>query len=158
MTLRLEVNIKTMPAVGLLGSTLALMLMFSAVPADAEEFGIAENSLNDYRAVRYESIYTKVPTSGKLVSIRLDGGKTYYICRENGGYVIYNLEFRPMAGFKEKLRQELRETGRNWNKGHPEDLLFTKELGDSELRRKLSKYLEAVWVRNEIIVPDSQKK
>jgi hypothetical protein len=153
----LEVDVKAMPLDGLLRSTLALMMLLSAVPARAEEFGVAENSLNDYRAIRYENIYTKVPTTGKLVSIRIDGGKTYYICRENGSYVIYNLEFRPMAGFKEKLRQELRETGRNWNKAYPEDLLYTKELGESEIRRKLSKYLEAVWVRNEIIVPDPPK-
>ncbi len=135
----------------------ALILLCTAVPAFAEEFGIAENSLNDYRAIRYENLYTKVPTTGKIVSIRIDGGKTYYICREKTGLVIYNLEFRPMAGFKEKIRQELRDTGRQWNRANPDDLLYTKELGDSELRRKLSKYTEAVWVRNEIVVPETSK-
>jgi hypothetical protein len=136
---------------------LALVLLFTAVPAYAGEFGIAENSLNDYRSVRYENVYTKVPTTGKLVSIKIDGGKTYYICREKSGYVIYHLEFRPMAGFREKIRQELKDTGRTWNRAHPDDLLYTKELGDSDLRRKLSKYTEAVWVRNEIVVPEPQK-
>jgi hypothetical protein len=137
---------------------LTIILLLVAIPAHAEEFGIAENTLNDYRSVRYENIYTKVPTTGKLVSIKIDSGKTYYICREKSGYVIYNLEFRPMAGFKEKIHQELKESGRNWNRARPDDLLFTKELGDSELRRKISKYTEAVWVRNEIIVPEPQKQ
>ncbi len=50
-----------------------------------------------------------------------------------------------MAGFREKIREELKDTGRNWNRAHPDDLLYTKELGDSDLRRKLSKYTEAVW-------------
>ncbi len=44
---------------------IVFVLLFTAFPAYAGEFGIAENSLNDYRSVRYESVYTKVPTTGK---------------------------------------------------------------------------------------------
>jgi len=66
------------------------------------DFGLAENSLSVFRAIKYENTYTKVPTTGKLVSIKMtDSGKTYYICREKSGYVIYSLEIRPIPSLKE---------------------------------------------------------
>jgi len=122
------------------------------------DFGIAENSLGDFRAIKYENRYTKVPTTGKLVSIKMtDTGKTYYICREKSGYVIYNLEIRPIPSLKEKIQQELKDTGQKWDGMHPDDLLLTKEKLDYDLRKKIYKYSEAVWVRNEIIVDEPRK-
>jgi hypothetical protein len=134
-----------------------LCVAFLAAPAfsSADNFGLAENALGEFRATRYENVYTKVPTSGKLVSIKItDGGKIYYICREKAGYVIYNLEIRPVPGCKDKIEQELRDAGKKWDHVHPDDLLFTKERYDDDLKRKLNKYTEAVWVRNEIIVKE----
>ncbi len=127
------------------------------------EFGLAENSLSEFRAIKYENIYTKVPTSGKLVSIKItDNGRIYYICRETAGYVVYHLEVRPIDGFKEKIEKELKEKGRQWNLVHPDELLFTKERYNYDLKKILHKYSEAVWVRNEIVIqeppPDQAKQ
>ena len=117
------------------------------------EFGLAENLLSEFRAIKYENIYTKVPTSGKLVSIKIaDNGRIYYICREATGYVIYHLEIRPIDGFKEKIEKELRDKGRQWNLVHPDELLFTKERYNYDVKKTLQKYSEAVWVRNEIVI------
>jgi hypothetical protein len=119
------------------------------------EFGLGENSLSEFRAIKYENIYTKVPTTGKLVSIKIaDNGRTYYICREAAGYVIYHMEVRPIDGYKEKIEKELREKGRQWNLVHPDELLFTRERYNYDLKKTLHKYSEAVWVRNEIVVQD----
>lgn len=139
---------------------LVLMVMGSfAVPSPSSaEFGLAENSLSEYGAIRFESVYTKVPTTGKLVSIRItDKGTIYYICREKSGIVIYHLEIRPMEKFKEKIEAEIKEVKRNWNKIHPDELLFTKERHDREIKRKINKYSEAVWIRNEIVLPRPPK-
>ncbi|HMK36309.1 MAG TPA: hypothetical protein VK463_14640 [Desulfomonilaceae bacterium] len=133
-------------------------LLFGAESAGSADFGLAENALGELRGTRYENVYTKVPTSGKLISIKItDSGKIYYICREKTGYAIYHLEVRPIAGFKEKIEQELKDTGRQWDRMHPDELLFTKERYDHELKKRLLKYSEAVWVRNEIIVEEPPK-
>jgi hypothetical protein len=132
--------------------------LFAAVPARSADFGLAENALGEFSGTRYENVYTRVPTTGKLVSIKItDNGRVYYICREKTGYAIYHLEFRPIPGYKEKLEQELKDAGRKWDRTHPDELLFTKERYDTELRKKLSKYSEAVWVRNEIVVDQQQQ-
>ncbi|MGB6067352.1 MAG: hypothetical protein WBG50_21305 [Desulfomonilaceae bacterium] len=130
----------------------------------AMDFGLAENSLSEFRAIRYENTYTKIPTTGKLVSIKIaDSGRIYYICREKSGYVIYNLEIRPIPDFKEKIEQELKDTGKKWDHAHLDELLLTKDKLDRDLKKKMNKYSEAVWVRNEIVVepprkPESQGK
>ncbi|MEW6139061.1 MAG: hypothetical protein AB1733_12570 [Thermodesulfobacteriota bacterium] len=119
----------------------------------AGEFGLAENALGEYRAIRYENVYTKVPTSGKLVSIRItDNGTMYYICREENGFAVYHLEIRPIKGYEDKLRKELKDKSRRWDTSNPDELLLTKERLDLELRRRIHSYCEAVWVRNEILV------
>ncbi|HTY24143.1 MAG TPA: hypothetical protein VMC85_13505 [Desulfomonilaceae bacterium] len=124
----------------------------------AADFGRSESALSDFKAVRYESIYTKVPTSGKLVSIKItDSGKIYYICREKSGYVIYNLEVRPTEGIQERIQQELKKQARNWAHIKPDELVFTKEIFEREIKRQLSKDSEAVWVRNEIIIEEPAK-
>jgi hypothetical protein len=118
-------------------------------------FGLQENALGDFKGVRYENIYTKVPTSGKLVAIKItDSGKIYYICKEKSGYVIYNLEIRLPEGLQEKIQQELKKKTRNWANVNPDELVFTKEIFERELKRQLSKDSEAVWVRNEIIIEE----
>jgi hypothetical protein len=141
--------------------TISLLLavsLFAGVPARSADFGLAENALGEFGGTRYENVYTRVPTTGKLVSIKItDNGRVYYICREKTGYAIYHLEFRPLPGYKEKLEQELKDAGRKWDRTHPDELLFTKERYDTELRKKLSKYSEAVWVRNEIVVDQQQQ-
>jgi hypothetical protein len=132
--------------------------LLGAERGHATDFGLAENALGEFRSTRFENVYTKVPTTGKLVSIKItDAGKIYYICREKTGIVIYNLEIRPIPGYREKIEQELKDTGRKWDRMHPDELLFTKERYDSELRKKLNKYSEAVWVRNEIVIEEPQR-
>ncbi|GEM_PF-522359 len=122
-------------------------------------FGLAENSLRDVRSVRFENVYTQVPTSGKLVSLKItDNGKTYFICQEKTGYVVYHLEFRPIEEFKGKLEAELKELGRDWDRMQPEELLFTKERHTAEVRKRIHQYSEAVWVRDEIIVGQLPKQ
>lgn len=136
----------------------ALFLLLIAAQLTAEEFGLAENALSEFGAIRYENIYTKVPTSGKLVSLRItDNGRIYYICREETGYVVYHLKIRPMKGFEEKFRKELKEKGRQWDSLYPEELLLTRKRSSVDLGRKLHKYCEAIWVRNEILVQPPAK-
>lgn len=143
----------------IIGFLVLAVMGYCAVPCPAaSDFGLAENSLSEFGAIRFENVYTKVPTTGKLVSLRItDNGTIYYICREKNGYAIYHLEIRPMEKFKEKIEAEIQETKRNWNKVHPDELLFTKERLDRDLKRKINKYSEAVWVRNEIILPQLPK-
>ncbi len=132
---------------------------FSVCAQAAADFGLAENSLGGFRAIRYENVYTKVPTSGKLVSIKItDSGRIYYICREKSGYAIYHLETRLMEGYREKIEQEVKEKSRQWDKVHPDELLFTKRRYERELNQRLNKYKEAVWIRNEIIVEEPSHK
>jgi len=117
------------------------------------DFGLAENALSEYGAVRFENIYTKVPTTGKLVSIKIaDNGKIFYICKEKAGYVIYHLEIRPIERFRDKIEQEVKEQSKQWDKIYPDELLFTRERYHSELMKRIKKYSEAVWVRNEIVI------
>jgi hypothetical protein len=139
----------------------SLVIVVATAQADATGrtgFGPQENALSEFKGVRYENIYTKVPTSGKLVAIKItDGGKIYYICKEKSGYVIYNLEIRPPEGFQEKIQQEFKKKTRNWAHINPDELVFTKEIFERELKRQLSKDSEAVWVRNEIIIVEPGK-
>lgn len=135
-----------------------LVLGLAVALAQAMDFGLAENSLSVFRAIKYENMYTKVPTTGKLASIKMtDSGKTYYICREKSGYVIYSLEIRPIPGLKEKMEQELKDTGKKWDGRHPDDLLLTKEKIDYDQKRIIYKYSEAVWIRNEIVIEEPRK-
>ncbi|MFH1112590.1 MAG: hypothetical protein V1792_01590 [Pseudomonadota bacterium] len=134
-------------------------LLLPAVPARAGDFGLAESVLGEYGAIRYENTYTKVPTSGKLVSIKIsDKGTVHYICREKSGYVIYHLEIRPMKDYAEKVEQEIKDKSRNWSGRHPDDLLLTKERVTKEIERNYKKYHEAVWVRNEIVEPQPRRE
>jgi len=141
-------------------AALAVVLMaVSSTASLAGEFGMVENPLSEYRAVKYESMYTKVPTTGKLVSVKItDTGKIFYICREKTGFVIYNLEIRPIEGFKDKIEKELKEKSEKWELMLPDELLFTKDRYDRELKRRLKKYCEVVWVRNEILIEEPQKR
>lgn len=135
-----------------------VIICFLAADCSAADFGVPENALNEFRSIKYENIYTKVPTSGKLVSIRItDGGKTFFVCKEKSGYAIYNLEVRPIAGLKEKMEQEVKDYIKKWDNLLPDELLLTKERNDAELNKKLQKYCEAVWVRNEIIIEEPQQ-
>ncbi len=119
----------------------------------ATDFGPAENALGACRSIRYESVYTKVPTTGKLVSIKItDSGKVYYICREKTGYVIYNLEIRPSEVVQERIQQELKKKARNWSHMNPDELVVTKEILERELKKQFAREIEAVWVRNEIVI------
>ncbi len=137
------------------GIIISLLAMISChTSANAGEFGLAENILSEYGAVRFENHYTRVPTTGKLVSIKItDGGKIFYICSERNGYAIYNLEIRPLEGFKDKIEQDLKNKPQKLEKINPDELLLTKERLEYEARKRLNKYSEAVWIRNEIVVP-----
>ncbi len=127
-------------------------------PTSAQGFGLAENSLDRFPAVRYENSYTVVPTTGKLVSIKItDQGTTYYICKEKTGYVIYHLDIRSAPDFKSKIREEMKRLEARWERRSPQELLFTKERYEAELERLKNKYSEAVWVRNEIVIGPPKK-
>jgi hypothetical protein len=124
-------------------------------PSSAGDFGLAENALGEYKAVRYENIYTRVPTTGKLVSLKVaDSGRVYYICKEKSGFVIYHLEIRPIEGFREKIEQDLKDKTKKWDKVHPDELLVTRDRVDQDLKKRMNKYSEAVWVRNEIVIDE----
>ncbi|MCL5126147.1 MAG: hypothetical protein M1511_16935 [Deltaproteobacteria bacterium] len=139
------------------GIVTSVLLIVSYQSVNAGEFGLAENVLSEYGAVKFENHYTKVPTTGKLVSIKItDGGKIFYICREKNGYAIYNLEVRPLEGFKDKIEQDLKNKPQKLEKITPDELLLTKDRLDYEIKRRLNKYSEAVWIRNEIVVPGSR--
>lgn len=142
-------------------ATLTLLCLISMSPlvqAAGTDFRPAENALDEFRSVRYENVYTKVPTTGKLVSIRItDNGTVYYICREKSGFAIYNLEIRPTPNARERIQQELKDKTRNWNKNNPDELLFTKDQYDREWKRHMRKYSDAVWIRNEIVIPEAPR-
>jgi len=142
-----------------MGAVVLLLIgAFGAGMVLSSPFGLAENSLRDVKAVRFENIYTQVPTSGKLVSLKItDAGKTYYICQEKSGYVVYHLEIRPIEELKPKLEEELKEFGQKWDAHQPDELLFTKERYSSELRKRIHRYSEAVWVREEVVVGQSPR-
>jgi hypothetical protein len=119
----------------------------------ATDFGPAENALGACRSIRYESVYTKVPTTGKLVSIKItDNGKVYYICKEKTGFVIYNLEIRPSEAVQEKIQQELKKKARSGSAMNPDELVVTKEILERESKKQLAREFEAVWIRNEIVI------
>ena len=135
-----------------------LILGMAAGLVWAMDFGLAENSLSEFRAIKYENTYTKIPTTGKLVSVKVtDSGTIYYICREKSGYVIYHLDMRPIPDFKDKIKQELKDAGKKWDHAHLDELLLTKEKLDRDLKKAMNKYSEAVWVRNEIVVEPPRK-
>lgn len=141
------------------GTVIFGLLAIASTSGFAGEFGIAGNPLSEYAAVKYESIYTRVPTTGKLVSVKMtDSGKIFYICREKTGFVIYNLEIRPIEGFKDKIEKDLKDKGEKWELMLPDELLFTKDRYDRELKRRLKKYCEIVWVRNEIRIDEPPKR
>jgi hypothetical protein len=128
-------------------------------PLQASDFGLAGNALEEFKAIRYENVYTKVPTTGKLVSVKIaDSGRVYYICKEKASFVIYHLEIRPMEGFKEKIEHDLKDKSKKWEKVHPDELLFTRERFEHELKKRFNKYSEAVWVRNEIVINEPAQR
>jgi hypothetical protein len=142
--------------------TLAVLLLIAGLGlclAQGNPFGLAENSLRDVRSIRFENVYTQVPTSGKLVSVKItDNGKTYYICQEKTGYVIYHLEIRLVEELKGKMEEELKEMSRKWDRIQPDELLFTKERHTAEVRKRIHRYSDAVWVREEVIVGQLPKQ
>ncbi|MFH0824217.1 MAG: hypothetical protein V2B18_15805 [Pseudomonadota bacterium] len=134
-------------------TVLSLALAAAWSPAHATDFGLAENSLDGLRSIQYENVYTRVPTTGKLVSIKItDNGRIYYICREESGIAIYHLEVRPTREVAEKIEQDFKELSRKWDKLYNDELLLTRDRHKLELRKRLRKYSDAVWVRNEIVV------
>jgi|WetSurMetagenome_2_1015567.scaffolds.fasta_scaffold1285874_1 hypothetical protein len=146
-----------MKALGTVGLAILVTLLVLRT-AGGSDFRPAESALGEYRSLRYENVYTTVPTTGKLVSIKItDNGTIYYICREKSGYAIYHLEYRPVENFRDKMQQELKEKSRNWEKTNPDELLFTKDACDREAKRQMNKYMDAVWVRNEIVVPEPRE-
>lgn len=142
-----------------LGLAAGLVLCFSGVlAAQGPQFGPATDALHLFKAIRHESIATRVPSPGKLVSIKItDSGRTYYICKEESGYAIYHLEVRLVEGAKAKIEEELKALGEKWDGVLQDELVFTKETRKSEVRKRLYQYSEAVWVRNEIIVEGAEK-
>ncbi|MCA1961690.1 MAG: hypothetical protein LDL33_12950 [Desulfomonile sp.] len=137
-----------------IGLISALVLcLAAAVKAEAPMFGPAEDALRLFKAVRHENVSTRVPSSGKLVAIKItNSGRTYYICREKSGYAIYHLEVRLVEGAKAKIEEDLKALGEKWDGVLEDELVFTKETRKSEIRKRLYQYSEAVWVRNEIIL------
>ena len=137
---------------------LATLSLVSASIGRAQ-FELGEDALREYRSIRFENIYTRVPSTGKLVAIKIaDNGKTYYVCKEQTGYVVYHVEIRPVDGLKERLDKELKQLGKKWDKVHQDELLFSKQRYEEELRNLLHRYCDAVWVRNEIVVGRIPKK
>jgi hypothetical protein len=144
----------------IVGLIVGLALCFSgAVTAQSPQFGPATDALHLFRAIRHESISTRVPSPGKLVSIKItDNGRTYYICKEKTGYAIYHLEVRLVEGAKAKIEEELKALGEKWDGVLQDELVFTKETRKSEVRKRLYQHSEAVWVRNEIIVDGTEQE
>lgn len=131
---------------------LATLTLASASVCQAQ-FQLGEDALREFRSIRFENIYTRVPSAGKLVAIKItDSGKTYYVCKEKTGYVIYHVEIRPVEGLKERLNKELKQLGKKWDKVHQDELLFSKQRYEEELRNLLNQYCDAVWIRNEVVV------
>ena len=71
--------------------------------------------------------------------------------------MIYHLEIRPTEAAQERIQQELRKKIRNWSHLNPDELVMTKEALERELRKQFAKEIEAVWVRNEIVI-DQQSR
>ena len=63
-----------------------------------------------------------------------------------------------MEGFKEKIEQEMKEKSQKWDQAHPDELLLTKGSHERDLNRRLNKYKEAVWIRNEIVVDEPSQR
>jgi len=136
-----------------------VMCLCTDVTAQGPRFGPAQDSLGLFKAIRHESVSTRIPSPGKLVSIKItDSGRTYYICKEKTGYAIYHLEVRLVEGAKAKIEEELKALGEKWDGVLQDELIFTKETRKSEVRKRLYQYSEAVWVRNEIIVDGAEQE
>ena len=132
---------------------LPVIFAVSAGICFASDFGTAENALGKFKSIKYRKIFTKVPSPGKLVSIKItDSGKAYYICKEKSGFVIYHTEIRPLARFRTTIEKEVHKLTGNWDKINPNELLFTQDRYYDELNNRLYKYSDVVWVRNEILV------
>ena len=138
----------------LIAAAIALaFLALAAAPVCRAQFQLGEDALREFRSLRFENTFTRVPSTGKLVAIKItDSGKTYYVCKEKTGYVIYHIEIRPVEGLKERLNKELKQLGDKWDKVHQDELLFSKQRYEEELRDLLKQFCDAVWVRNEIVV------
>ncbi len=133
-------------------ATLLVTILLQATDGVGQKFPVAEDSLGEFNAVRYENVYTRVPTSGKLVGVRItENGTIYYICREGPGYVIYHLEIRPVEKLKPKMEAELANLRRDWERILPDELLFTKKRYEEEVKRRIRRYSNAVWIRNEVL-------
>ena len=138
--------------VALAMATLLVTIFLQPMDGAGQKFSVAEDSLGEFNAVRYENVYTRVPTSGKLVGVRItENGTTYYICREGKGYVIYHVEIRPVEKLKPKMEEELAKLRRDWERILPDELVFTKKRYDEEVRRRIRRYSDAVWIRNEVV-------
>lgn len=143
-----------------IGMILGLIVCLgAAATAQSPQFGPATDALHLFKAVRHENVSTRVPSPGKLVSIKItDKGRIYYICKEKTGYAIYHLEVRLVEGAKAKIEEDLKALGEKWDGVLQDELVFTKETRKSEVRRRLYQYSEAVWVRNEIIVGGGEEE
>lgn len=131
----------------------ALLLMLSAGVVHADGFELGEDALGGYHGTRYVNKYTRVPTTGKLAAVKIaDDGKTYYICKEKTGFVIYHVEIRPINQLKTKLDEEIETLTEKWDTLHKDELLFTKHRYEEEVNKIVQKYSEAVWIRNEIVL------
>ncbi|MBM4325538.1 MAG: hypothetical protein FJ118_00095 [Deltaproteobacteria bacterium] len=141
---------------GMIG--LAGLCVLAYEPGAAQEFPTPEYALRDAKAIRYESVYTRIPSTGKLATIKItDSGRIYYVCREKSGYAIYHVEFRPAERFKAQMEKELRDLAAKWDRVKPDELLFTKETYEQERLKCIQRYSEAVWVRNEIVMSKPAK-
>jgi hypothetical protein len=140
--------------IAIIGTVAGIVASLVASAAASEpQAKSAQDALDGVRSVRIERISTRVPSPGKLAAIRItDSGRIYYICREGNGYAIYHLEIRPVEGFKDKIAEEVKAISEKWDAILKDQLVFTKDTRDEELRKRVQRYSEAVWVRNEIIV------
>jgi len=137
-----------------IGFILGLVLSVGAsVGAEAPQPGPTPDPLRLFKAVRLENMATRVPSPGKLVSIKItNSGRTYYICKEKNGYAIYHLEVRLVEGAKAKIEEDIKALGEKWDGVLEDELVFTNDTRKNEIRKRLYQYSEAVWIRNEIIV------
>ncbi len=132
---------------------MVLIMACVGVAGWAADLGPTDNSSRVFRSTRYEQTFTRVPSTGQLVGVKVaDNGRMYYICKEKTGYVIYHQEIRPATEFKDKIEQEMKDWSRKWDNVNPDELVFTKERYYDELKKRVHRYSDLVWVRNEIVV------
>jgi len=142
------------------GLILGLVLSVGAIGrAEAPPVGPAPDPLRLFKAVRLENMSTRVPSPGKLVSIKItNSGRTYYICKEKTGYAIYHLEVRLVEGAKAKIEEDIKALGEKWDGVLQDELVFTNDTRKNEIRKRLYQYSEAVWIRNEIVVGELEQE